>query len=392
MDDNSFLLDGKYKVTAFLGKGGFASTYGAFIISSHQEVAIKISKKDESPQNLEREAMIGSQMSGVTGFPRFINFQYCNGEAIYVMEFLGRSIGSLMNFLGHPLSLKSIYMLADQMISRIQYLHERNFIHRDIKPDNFLLGRGSNHNIIYLIDFGLCQEYRNPHTLEHYPQKTKSPSVGTPMFSSINSQLGRSTSRRDDIESLAYSLIFLAKGSLPWSSGFLSTKLTTSSESVASGLPSIFSVFLNSAKHLHFEETPPYSEYRKMFRDALLNNPDEFSVTSANFEYKFEWDGIQDIEPPLPLPLVQEEQNGYIPLQGSQSYQKTKHVEYPRPRHIRTSSLSDGKQSGILKLVTCNKLSDDSSNFKRRIHMPGTFTPRVITPKKKRKSQLPIPP
>ena len=374
---SNHIIGDKFQLTAFLGKGGFGNTYGAFDLSTNQEVAIKITREGKSQTIIEHEAQVSSKLSGAIGFPKFVDFLHDNGDTIFAMEFLGRSLSSIMEFLHHPLSLKSVYMVADQTLCRIQYLHQRNYIHCDIKPENFLIGRGKLQNCIYLIDFGLSTEYRDSINHSLYPQKNKVLPVGTSYFSSLNSQLGHSLSRRDDIESLAYSLIYLAKGSLPWSKTSYTNKITSTPEFIASDLPPIFSNFLTSARHLCFDEEPPYSEYRSMFRNALLELEEKSKNDEEKFTYVFEWEGMENLEPPLPLPIVskpnKKSSSSKLPVESNpnQNIQKEQ-APILEPRRPRSNSLTDKK---------------DSSTPKRKCSsgVPQTLNISVLRAQKKKK-------
>ena len=107
-------------------------------------------------------------------------------------------------------------MIIDQILQRIEYLHSKNLLHRDIKPDNFLIGRGKKSNVIYAIDFGLSKKYKDSRTGLHIPYRDGKDLTGTARYASINTHLGVEQSRRDDIESLGYMMIYLMKGHLPW--------------------------------------------------------------------------------------------------------------------------------------------------------------------------------
>lgn len=155
-------------------------------------------------------------LQGGVGIP---HIRYYGVERDYhclVMDLLGPSLEDLFNFCSRRFTMKTVLMLADQMIGRIEYMHVKNFIHRDIKPDNFLMGIGRHCNKLFIIDFGLAKKYRDSRTRVHIPYRDNKNLTGTARYASINAHMGIEQSRRDDMESLGYVLMYFNRGNLPW--------------------------------------------------------------------------------------------------------------------------------------------------------------------------------
>lgn len=182
-------------------------------------------------------------------------------------------------------------------ISRLQFIHSRNFVHRDLKPSNILVGVGEQANLVYIIDFGLSKEFRNPDTHRHIPYSTTLGLTGTPTFASINSHLGLELGRRDDLESLAYILIYFLRGSLPWQGAnvgncdlVVENKQTISTYDLCHGVPVEFRTFLEYSRSLSFDEKPDYDYLHGLFDNLLLR--EGFKSNLA-----FNWDGSTDSQP-----------------------------------------------------------------------------------------------
>lgn len=176
---------------------------------------------------------------------------------VMVLDLLGPSLEDLFGFCARKFSLKTVLMIADQLFSRIEYLHSKNFIHRDLKPDNFCVGLGSKSEYIYLIDYGLAKKYKDPRNNQHIPYRESKSMTGTARYTSIGSHKGYEQSRRDDMETIAYLLIYFNKGSLPWQGLRVGTKkekyekimekkISTSIEELCKGCPGIQPIVISS--------------------------------------------------------------------------------------------------------------------------------------------------
>ena len=210
-----------------------------------------------------------------------------------VMELLGPSLEDLFNFCGRKFSLKTVLLLADQLINRIEYIHSKNFIHRDVKPDNFLMGLGKKGNLVYVIDFGLAKKYRDARTHQHIPYRENKNLTGTARYASINTHLGIEQSRRDDMESLGYMFMYFNLGSLPWQGLKAATKkqkyekisdkkMSTPVEVLCKGYPNEFATYLNYCRSLRFEDKPDYSYLGELFRGL-------FHKLGYTYDYIFDW-------------------------------------------------------------------------------------------------------
>lgn len=287
----------KYRLGRKIGSGSFGDIYLGTDISNGEEVAIKLEcVKTKHPQ-LHIESKIYRMMQGGVGIPVV---KWCGAEGDYnvmVMELLGPSLEDLFNFCSRKFSLKTVLLLADQLISRIEYIHSKNFIHRDVKPDNFLMGLGKKGNLVYLIDFGLAKKYRDARTHQHIPYRENKNLTGTARYASINTHLGIEQSRRDDMESLGYVFMYFLRGSLPWQGLKAATKrqkyerisekkMSTPIEELCKGFPSEFATYLNFCRSLRFDDKPDYSYLRQLFRNL-------FHRQGFTYDYVFDWNMLK---------------------------------------------------------------------------------------------------
>lgn len=287
----------KYRLGRKIGSGSFGDIFLGTSILTGEEVAIKLECiKTKHPQ-LHIESKFYKMMQGGSGIPQI---KWCGSEGDYnvmVMELLGPSLEDLFNFCTRRFSLKTVLLLADQMIARIDYIHSRNFIHRDIKPDNFLMGLGKRGNLVYIIDFGLAKKYRDPRSYQHIQYRENKNLTGTARYASINTHLGIEQSRRDDLESLGYVLMYFNLGTLPWQGlkaankrqkyeRISEKKLSTPIEELCRGFPSEFPTYLTYCRQMHFEQRPDYCYLRQLFR-AL------FHRQGFTYDYVFDWNMLK---------------------------------------------------------------------------------------------------
>ena len=309
-------VGGKYVLRKRLGAGSFGEIYAGEHLLSHEQVAIKLESKDARPAQLLNESRTYKILSGGVGIPSIKWFGLEGDYNVMVMDLLGKSLEDLFVQRQRSFSLKTVLMIADQMISRIEFLHNKNLLHRDIKPDNFVFGAGENNaNLLYMIDFGLAKRYRDSKTRQHIPFREGKSLTGTARYTSINTHLGIEQSRRDDMEGIAYVLIYLLKGSLPWMGlkvenkkqkyeAIAEKKIAIPVEAVCQGLPSEFATFLTEVRRLDFPDRPDYAFYRQMFRDLFIRE-------GFVYDYKYDWCEKAKVDP---VPLIFDDRVSHVAM------------------------------------------------------------------------------
>lgn len=296
----AFITCNRFEIKSYVGHGSFGGLYIAYDNQKSRDVAIKVEEEKDELSQLYNESRIYGQINGVVGFPYVHDFLKFPSYNILSMEILGPNLANVFHRCNHIFSLKTVLMIADQAISRLQFLHGKGYIHRDIKPENLLIGTGGKRSVIYLIDFGLSAKFRDLQTHEHIRFREKVTMVGTARYCSLNAHFGRELSRRDDLEGLAYVLIYFAKGTLPWANINISDKnakkekigqikMMTSVDEVCEGLIPVFGQFLREVRALKFDEEPNYAKYRDMFRNEFIDN-------QYVFDYDYDWSTLPDIE------------------------------------------------------------------------------------------------
>jgi serine/threonine protein kinase len=242
------IVGNKYKIINKMGEGNFGTIFKGCNIRTGEEVAIKTEPLDSVSSILKKEAQIYQYIGKTAGFPQVKWFGVDDTNRYMVIDLLGESINEQIRRDG-KMPLRKALQIGEQMIDRIEALHGKKMIHRDIKPDNFLFGRGPNKDILYLIDFGFSKPFEDENGT-HIKERNNRSLIGTPNFVSVRVKNGIEPSRRDDLESIIYVIMFMVKN-----------------EDQAN---EVFSVLLCYISQLEFSETPDYDYIKKIFNKYKL--------------------------------------------------------------------------------------------------------------------------
>ena len=315
------LISTNFVLLTRIGHGTFGDIILSYNILDKCEVILKKEKKYKNQKQsfLYIESKIfqncldispNQDISGKTsliqrnikGFPKFYGYGETPEFFYLIMEFLGPNLGQLLNYCGkNKFTLGTVCLIAMQALNRIEFLHKKHYLHRDIKLDNLCIGNEDKTNIIFLIDYGFSKRFKNNKTHQHIQYKENRTFVGTDLYASINAHLGLELSRRDDLMSIGYILIYLIKGILPWQgikgdnqlNKIMKKKIQISNEILCNGLPNEFLHYLNYCKNLQFEERPDYEFLKGLFGRLLGLVISNFNIRRN--ELIFDW-CFKDIE------------------------------------------------------------------------------------------------
>ena len=295
-EEDSFLKNNdcifkKYKPIKKIGFGSFGSVYLTKRIKDGKLFAMKTEKNNSKIKQLEGEACFLYSLQGF-GIPKIISYGKSKNYNILIETLLDKSLYELMK-IQKKLSLKDVCLIGIQILDRLEWIHSKNIIYRDIKPQNFLIGK-DDPNVIYIIDFGLCKKYRSSKTGKHMLPRNTGLINGTIKYASLYVLSGKESSRRDDLIALGYLLIYLYMGSLPWElemkefnyqifKKIVYLKRTNSNGTLFNNLPKEFAEYFNYNNNLKFEQEPDYKYLHSLFNKILFELKFDFQNMSFSW-------------------------------------------------------------------------------------------------------------
>jgi serine/threonine protein kinase len=251
-------INNKYLIIKKIGEGSFGTIYKGRNIRTNEYVAIKVEPIRKGTKLLKNESIIYNHLNNCVGIPSVKWFGKDKINYYMVINLLGESLQDLKNK-NTSFSLKLTLQIGINIINLLKTIHNKGFVHRDIKPDNFLLGLNNKSNQIYIIDFGLCKPYI--YKEKHIDIKSSHSLIGSKTYASINAHDFIELSRRDDLESLGYMMLYFYLGELSWQH-----LIEGSNEDIKymkknlklESIPEVLVNYIKYVKNMEFNENPNY--------------------------------------------------------------------------------------------------------------------------------------
>ena len=283
-----------------------------------------------------------------------------------VMELLDKSLEDIFQQQQKKFSIKTVCMIGIQMIDRLEFIHNKNIIHRDIKPDNFVVGLNNKSHIIYILDFGLSKKYRSSRTHQHIKFTINRKLTGTARYASINALKGSEQSRRDDLEAIGYVLMYFLRGSLPWQGlhvhkgedrykKILAKKSSTTAKELCKGFPEEFAEYIEYTRKLEFEADPDYIYLRNLLVSAL---------EKQNTKFDFWYDWVKE-KPNIVDQIAVERyinNNTNISLEIKGDDKKEKEGETKNTQNENENNLSQSKYNTLITSISTNDTNNQYSS------------------------------
>ena len=266
-------INNKYTILQKIGQGSFGSIYRGQNLRTKEYVAIKVEPIENKTKLLKNESMIYHYLNNSLGIPSVKWFGKDNNNYYMVIDLLGNSLQQIKDNI-NSFSLFQVLKIGILIVELLKTIHSKGLVHRDIKPENFLLGIKKEDKNIYIIDFGFCKPYIVDN--KHINLKKTKNVIGSNMYASINSHNFFELSRRDDLESLGYMLIYFYLGSLSWQNirldeDNINDKIKNLKQLITENkdLPKVLDIYINYVRKLDFEENPNYNFIIETFNREL---------------------------------------------------------------------------------------------------------------------------
>jgi len=285
----------KTRVLRKINEGAFGEIHLGELVEDGRQVAVKLEVQNTAHPQLLSEGNIYRHLQGGPGIPEVYWFGL--HEPMYnvmVIDLLGPSLQDLFVYCGHKFTVKTTVLLVDQMLSIIEFFHKKQYLHRDVKPDNFLMGVGNKANQVFVIDLGLTKKIqRQRFSVGQIGCQLVHPMVGTVRYAGIHAHLGHEEGPRDDLESLAYVWAYFLRGSLPWQglqarsrdekfARIRDMKKLTKAADLFEGLPREFERYLDYVRGMRRDELPNYQRVRDVFRKLAAQS-------NITYDAEFDW-------------------------------------------------------------------------------------------------------